>query len=228
MGQNIVSQLEVNLHQVTDVVLTKTWDTPTELQPSTLFTLGVVLGLVRLSMCDAMLGSGDARWEMEKLRAAPSNSLGAPTHQNPQHTSNLLMEPQARCCLSNLNSGWFTAVIDGLLPLSDLAMAQPWLSTSLEGGLKTSQCFWTPWRIISKDGACCPGLLLGMPSPGTQSNSQSFQMTLLWVLGTQGFSTQQPLRSWDHSPGDALKRFGLEQSCILPWKDQHRWKWVSD
>lgn len=73
MSQNMVSELEVNVQQVTDVVLTKTWFALTELQPSTLFTLGVMLDLIRLSLCDAMLGSGDARWEMEKLRAAPSN-----------------------------------------------------------------------------------------------------------------------------------------------------------
>lgn len=87
MGQNIDSELEVNVQQVTDILLTKTWIAPTELQLSTLFTLGVMLNLIRFSLCDTMLGSGDARWEMEKLRAALSNQLGAPTHQEPQHTS---------------------------------------------------------------------------------------------------------------------------------------------
>lgn len=74
MGQNIVSQLEVNVHQVTDDVLTKTWDTPTELQPSTLFSLGIMLGLMRLSMCDAMGAQGmqDERWKSsELLQATP-------------------------------------------------------------------------------------------------------------------------------------------------------------
>lgn len=55
---------------------------PTELQPSTLFTLGVMLqlDLVRHSMCDATLG-------MEKLGATLSTPLGAPIHQEPQRMS---------------------------------------------------------------------------------------------------------------------------------------------
>lgn len=60
MDKNFVSQLEVNAQQVTDVALTRNMSC-TEPQPSTLFTLGVMLDLVRLSMYDAMLGSGDAR-----------------------------------------------------------------------------------------------------------------------------------------------------------------------
>lgn len=72
--QNAVSQLEANVQQDADIALTRNMShtvSPTELQPSTLFTLGVMLqlDLVRHSMCDAMLGSGDAdkRWKSLEL-----------------------------------------------------------------------------------------------------------------------------------------------------------------
>lgn len=108
-----------------------------------------------------------------------------------------------------------------MLPYRDSAMAQPWLSTSLEGRLKTSWWFWPSWRIISKDyvtsmmpasQACC----LACPCQEHRAIPQSFQMTLLWVLGTWASSTQQPLRSWDQSPDDAHKKFGLELIQV-PW-----------
>lgn len=119
-----------------------------------------------------------------------SHPPGPTAHIKPPHgASHQVLPQQSEPRLVYSCSWWFVAT-------QWFGNAQPWLSTSLEGGLKTSQWFWPPWRIISNDGACCPGLLLGMLLPGTQSNSQSFQMTLLWVLGTQGFSTQQPLRSW--------------------------------
>lgn len=152
---------------------------------------------------------------------AQSCSEQRPRSSHPPRTTahiHLLMEPHTRCCLSNLNSGWFTTVV---LPYSDWTMAQPWLSTSLEGELKTSWCFWPPWRIISKDYA--PSMVLApqawclaCPCQEHRAISQSFQMTLLWVLGTLAPPTQQPLRRWDQSLADAHKRFGLELIQV-PW-----------
>lgn len=234
MGQNIVSQLEINVQQVTDVVLTKTWIAPTELQPCTLFTLGVMLDLIRHSMCDAMLGSGDARWEMQKLRAAPSNPLGAPTHQEPQHTStsSWSLAPGAASAIWT-QAGWqlylmvCCAAIQWFGNGTALAEHQP-----LKGGSRLLGVFshhgeqfprTMPPSMVLAPQACS----LACPCQEHRAIPSPFRW-LLWMLGTQGFSTQQPLRSWDQRPGDAYKRFGLEQSCTLPWKDQHRWKWVND
>lgn len=192
-----------------------------------------MLNLIRLSLCDAMLGSGDARWEMEKLRAALSNPLRAPTHQELPHPppDGALHQvlPQQSALRLVYNCNWWFVV----LPYSDLAMVQPCLSTSLQGGLKTSWCFQPPWRIISKDyatsmvlvpQACC----LACPCQEHRAISQSFQMTLLWVLGAWASSHSShsgavtkallmPKEVWAGANTSTM-----EPSCTLPWKDQHR------
>lgn len=239
MDQNVVSQLEVNVQQVTDVALTRNMSRTDWAATFHTLPLG---GHAWSNKTQHVWCHAGLRGRKMRDGKAQSCSEQLPRSSHPPGTRahiHFLMEPCTSCCLSNLNSGfivfncnWWILV----LPYSDSAMAQPWLSTSLEGGLKTSWCFRPPWSIISKDYAtsmvlalqpCC----LLCPCQEHRAISQSFQVTLLWVLGTRASSTQQPLRSWDQSPADAHKRFGLElrqvpwsQSCTLPWKDLHRWK----
>lgn len=156
----------------------ETWVALTELQPSTLFTLGGHAWSSKTQHVWCHAGLRGCKMRVGKAQSCskqPSRSSHPPGTRAHIH---LLMEPCTSCCLSNLNSGfivyncnwWFL-----VLPHSDSAMAQPWLSISLEGGLKTSRCFRPPRSIISKDYAtstvlalqpCC----LPVPLPGTQSN----------------------------------------------------------
>lgn len=153
-----------------------------------------------------------------KAQSCSKQPLGAPTHQEPQHTSrsswSLVLPQQSELRLVYNCNWWFV-----VLPCSDLAMAQPCLSTSLETTLKASWCFQPPWRIIFKDyatsmvlasQACC----LACPCQEHRAISQSFRW-LLWVLGARA-STQQSLRSWDQNTADAHRRFGLELIQV-PW-----------
>lgn len=228
MDKNFVSQLEVNVQQVTDVALTRNMSCTD--WAATFHTLHFG-GHAWSSKTQHVWCYAGLRGCKVRDGKAQSCSKQPPRSSHPPGTTahiHLLMEPCTRCCLSNLNSGfivyncswWFL-----VLPYSDSAMAQPWLSTSLKGGLKTSWCFWPPRSIISKDYAtsmvlavqpCC----LLCPCQEHRAISQSFQVTLLWELGTRASSAQQPLRSWDQSPADALKRSGLElrtmESVLYP------------
>lgn len=112
------------------------------------FGVMLQLGLVRHSMHNTRLDLQDAneRWKSLGLPWAPprvSQPLGTTGHVH------LLMEHPAMCCLSNLNLGWFTTIINddfctARQCFGDDMASSP--STSLEGVLRTSWCFQPPWN----------------------------------------------------------------------------------
>lgn len=194
-----------------------------------------MLDLIRLSMCYAMLGLGDTRWEMEKLRAVLSNPLRAPTHQEPQHvsTSSWSLTPDAASAAwtqagLQLQLMICCAAIQGFSNGTALAEHQPW---------RGAQDFLVVLAIMENNfqglcdqhDACFPGLLLGMRLPGTQSNSpvlsddSALSVGNLSIFHTAATQELGPKLGWcPQEVWAGANTSTMEPSCTLPWKDHHR------